>query len=58
MFASPTWLGEMAEGIDTSSTGASRVRDDIGVAISERPTCIPCLGMVGSGKTTFVQVGL
>ena len=48
----------MAEGMDTSSTGASGVRDDIGVAMSERPTCILCLGMAGSGKTTFVQVEL
>ena len=42
--------------MDTSSIGASGVRDDIGVAMSERPTCILCLGMAGSGKTTFVQV--
>ena len=58
MFATPTWRGEMAEGMDTSSIGASGVRDDIGVAMSERPTCILCLGMAGSGKTTFVQVEL
>ena len=49
---------EMAEGMDTSSTGASGMRDDIGVAMSERPTCILCLGMAGTGKTTFVQVEL
>ena len=24
--------------------------------ISEKPACILCLGMAGSGKTTFVQV--
>jgi hypothetical protein len=47
---------KMAEGMETSSTGASGVRDDIGLAMSERPTCILCLGMAGSGKTTFVQV--
>ena len=46
----------MAEGMEASFTGASRARDDIGLAMSERPTCILCLGMAGSGKTTFVQV--
>ena len=46
----------MAESMETSSTGGSRARDDIGMAMSERPTCILCLGMAGSGKTTFVQV--
>ena len=44
------------EAMETSSTGASRAMDDIGLAMSERPTCILCLGMAGSGKTTFVQV--
>ena len=24
--------------------------------LADRPTCIICLGMAGSGKTTFVQV--
>lgn len=47
---------KMAGGMETSSTGASRARGDIGLAMSERPTCILCLGMAGSGKTTFVQV--
>ena len=45
----------MAEGMESSS-GASRVHDDVELAMSERPTCILCLGMAGSGKTTFVQV--
>ena len=35
---------------------ASGVKDGVGLAMSVRPTCILCLGMAGSGKTTFVQV--
>lgn len=26
------------------------------LTLEEKPTCIICLGMAGSGKTTFVQV--
>ena len=26
------------------------------IPLQDRPTCIICLGMAGSGKTTFVQV--
>lgn len=28
------------------------------LAMEDKPTCIICLGMAGSGKTTFVQVAL
>lgn len=46
----------MAESINLSSSAASAAKDDLGLPMSERPTCILCLGMAGSGKTTFVQV--
>ncbi len=36
----------MAEATSTSVVGG----------LPERPTCVICLGMAGSGKTTFVQV--
>ena len=26
------------------------------IQMGEKPTCIVCLGMAGSGKTTFMQV--
>lgn len=37
----------------TASVGAARLPD---IPVANRPTCIICLGMAGSGKTTFVQV--
>ena len=43
----------MAEAMDTD--GFSTVDAD-SCALTEKPTCILCLGMAGSGKTTFVQV--
>lgn len=46
---------KMAESMEASSA-ASGLKDGVGLAMSERPTCILCLGMAGSGKTTFVQV--
>lgn len=36
----------------TASVGAARLPD---IPVANRPTCIICLGMAGSGKTTFVQ---
>ena len=36
-----------------AATGAARIPD---IPLASRPTCIICLGMAGSGKTTFVQV--
>ena len=51
----------MAESMDVQppedsgeGSGASRI-PSIAPAASQ-PTCIICLGMAGSGKTTFVQV--
>ena len=41
----------MAEAMDTVSGGAMSPGQT-----SSKPTCIICLGMAGSGKTTFVQV--
>lgn len=46
---------KMAESMEASSA-ASGLKDSVGLTMSERPTCILCLGMAGSGKTTFVQV--
>ena len=40
---------------EASSGETSRVSKD---GTSDTPVCILCLGMAGSGKTTFVQVGL
>ena len=45
----------MAEAMDSSGLGD---RDSELGPPSSRPTCIVCLGMAGSGKTTFVQVRL
>ena len=51
-----------ASGGESSSFAGPSTSDDKGddVATSEsqkeKPTCILCLGMAGSGKTTFVQV--
>ena len=35
------------------AVGAARLPD---IPLEQRPTCLICLGMAGSGKTTFVQV--
>ncbi len=55
----------MAEAMDTDTrsapqptpevpeTGAARIPD---LPLAVRPTCIICMGMAGSGKTTFIQV--
>jgi len=47
------------------ASGGEEVTSDDRIAKSEdteshqeKPTCILCLGMAGSGKTTFVQVFL
>ena len=45
--------------IDAPSTSeqASQLPSDAkGEQIANKPTCIICLGMAGSGKTTFMQV--
>ena len=36
--------------------GSSSSSSSCESSLSNRPTCIICLGMAGSGKTTFVQV--
>ena len=50
-------MAESMEASSSSSAAGGRGKDDLGLPMSERPTCILCLGMAGSGKTTFVQVG-
>lgn len=42
-----------ASSVVVSAPSPSEVLD---TAMTDRPTCIICLGMAGSGKTTFVQV--
>lgn len=54
-------MAEASRGESTSFAGPS-TSDDKGddaansESQKEKPTCILCLGMAGSGKTTFVQV--
>lgn len=51
-----------ASGGESSSFAGPSMSDDKGDDAAnsefqkEKPTCILCLGMAGSGKTTFVQV--
>ena len=45
----------MAEGGSVPSSGAEALSSDVS-SLNKKPTCIICLGMAGSGKTTFVQV--
>lgn len=51
-----------ASGGESSSFAGPSTSDDKGDDVAnsesqkEKPTCILCLGMAGSGKTTFVQV--
>ena len=61
----PTWGGvstcrEMAEAADgdrvVGEGSAAPPVASSATPITERPTCVICLGMAGSGKTTFVQV--
>ena len=47
------------EGGSSSNVAYSDGKIDESVSVEsqkEKPTCILCLGMAGSGKTTFVQV--
>jgi len=47
----------MAEGMDSSAVAASlQAKPEAAAVTSDKPTCIVCLGMAGSGKTTFMQV--
>ncbi|XP_065920018.1 GPN-loop GTPase 1-like [Dysidea avara] len=50
----------MAEGMDSSSASEQAAaslltKPESAVTASDKPTCIVCLGMAGSGKTTFMQ---
>ena len=57
-------LGHMAEAASSVATAsvAGSSGDGAGMSdvselpLQDRPTCIICLGMAGSGKTTFIQV--
>ena len=54
-------MAEASGGESCSSTDVSSSDDKMGRSVSvesqkEKPICILCLGMAGSGKTTFVQV--
>ena len=44
---------------DSRSSQTSAVYSDAqGEPMANKPTCIVCLGMAGSGKTTFMQVSI
>ena len=45
-----------AASVAGSSGDGAGMSDVLGLPLQERPTCIICLGMAGSGKTTFIQV--
>ena len=52
-------MAEAAESgvsIEASAAAPEASSEDTVTPMSERPTCVICLGMAGSGKTTFVQV--
>ena len=54
-------MAEASGGESSSFAGLSTLDDkddDVVSSVSqkEKPSCILCLGMAGSGKTTFVQV--
>ena len=54
-------MAEASGGEGGSSSNVADSDDKIGESVSaesqkEKPTCVLCLGMAGSGKTTFVQV--
>ena len=47
----------MAEGGQLSESGMEAPCARLpSLPLEDKPTCIICLGMAGSGKTTFVQV--
>ena len=50
----------MAEGMDSSTSEQAaallRTNPESAAVTKDKPTCIVCLGMAGSGKTTFMQV--
>ena len=50
----------MAQRMDftDNSSQPSSVYSDAKGETANKPTCIVCLGMAGSGKTTFMQVSI
>lgn len=50
-------MAEASGGEEVTSNSDDRIaKSDDTESPQEKPTCILCLGMAGSGKTTFVQV--
>ena len=49
-------MAEAAVSSEGSAAAPEASSEQLVTPMSERPTCIICLGMAGSGKTTFVQV--
>jgi GTPase SAR1 family protein len=48
-------MAEAAVSSEGSAAAPEASSEQLVTPMSERPTCIICLGMAGSGKTTFVQ---
>ena len=46
----------MAQRMDTADTPSVNDQASKESPMGEKPTCVVCLGMAGSGKTTFMQV--
>ena len=52
-------MAEASGGEEVASNSDDRIaKSDDTESHQEKPTCILCLGMAGSGKTTFLQVFL
>lgn len=51
-------MAEASGGEEVTSNSDDIAKSDDTESPQEKPTCILCLGMAGSGKTTFVQVFL
>ena len=52
-------MAEASGGEEVTTNSHDRIaKSDDTESHQEKPTCILCLGMAGSGKTTFVQVFL
>ena len=46
----------MAEASNVSSGAANTTGRAPGTSCGSKPICVICIGMAGTGKTTFVQV--
>ena len=59
-FSAHTIISKMAQRMDLTDnfSQASAVPSDTKCEPTAKPTCIVCLGMAGSGKTTFMQVSV